>query len=392
MKRIRLLLPGLVLLAVVVRIPGLGRGLWYDELFTIRNFTDSLKDALFWQRAANNHPLASVLAWAVRLATEDPRALRAPSVVLSALSVLAVGWLVRRRASHGAAAAAMLLAAWHPAHVAYAQEVRGYAGLLLAAPLVAGLALERRHPALLALAVGAGLLAHLSLLALVAALTILAAVERDRRTLLALGAGTLGAGLLYAPTLRHVAGFGLRTAGANGPDGLASTFALFATGDARLLPPLLGAPLLVLAALGAWRERRLAAATGGCALLIALAVLVLEPVFHARFALALLPLLLALAGHGAAAAARARRAALVALPLVLVLAVATGRRAGWETEPIEPALRAHPGARFEFVGLGAELHPSAKDATHRVELFAREEEAQFHGLYAHVKVVPLRRD
>src|SRR3954463_7980795 len=57
-KRVRFLLILLVVIAAAARLPGLGRSLWYDELFTIRHFTDTLPHALTAQKAANNHPLA----------------------------------------------------------------------------------------------------------------------------------------------------------------------------------------------------------------------------------------------------------------------------------------------------------------------------------------------
>lgn len=393
-KRVRfaIIVLALVALAGLVRLPGLGRTLWYDERFTVVNFTDTVPHALFSQRAANNHPTASVLALSVRAcsglgADDDPRALRAPFVALGALGVLAIGWLVGGRGA--AAAAAMLLAVAHPAHVGYSQEVRGYAALLVAAPLVAGLALEGRRPWLLAGVVALGLLSHLTLLAVVLAFALLAVRERAWRTVAGLAGGTLVAAVLTLPMLGHLGAFATRTVGTGGPDGLARTLALFTTGDARLLPPLLGAPLLALALVGALRARRLAFATGVALLVLAAIVLVARPVFYARFALSLLPLVLALAAHGAASLAAGRRALLVVLPLVVVGAIATNRRAARETEPIGPALREHPGARFEFRGLGAELHESAKDPTHRIELFAPDAEAQFHGLEASVKVTPL---
>src|SRR5207245_2223025 len=85
--------------AIAVRLPGLGRSLWYDELFTLRHFADSFGHAFASQRQANNHPLASILAWAAsRVAGRaDPEVLRAGSVLASALGVVALAWLVRRR-------------------------------------------------------------------------------------------------------------------------------------------------------------------------------------------------------------------------------------------------------------------------------------------------------
>jgi len=389
-RRTVVLLASVFALAVAVRLPGLGRGLWYDELFTVENFADTLPHALFAQRAANNHPLASVLAWLARRASEDPRVLRAPFVLLGALGVLATGWLASLRGGEKAAALAMALAAVHPAHVAFSQEVRGYAPLLLAAPLVVGLALEAKRPVLLAVAVALGLFSHLSLAVLVLALAALAGHERAWKTLAALAAGTLAALLLYAPMLSHLGAFFVRQAGHGGPDGLGRTLELLATADSRLAPAWLGAPFFALAlAGGALRARRLACVAWAAALIIALAVSVAHPLFYARFALALLPLLLALAASGVATLLPDRRGLLLASPLLIVFGVATARRASWETEPIGPALRAYEGARFVFTGTGSELHASDAEPTHRIELFSKDPDAQFHGLYADVKVVPL---
>lgn len=397
MKRVLLAVTTVFLLAALVRLPGLGRSLWYDELFTVRHFTDSLQHALFAQRHANNHPLASVLALLARCFSDDPRVLRAPFVLLGALSVLATGWLAQitlpRAAGEGrgggslpAAGVAALLAALHPAHVAYSQEVRGYAALLLLAPLVTGLALSKRRPVLLAVTVALGLLAHLSLFVLVVALAAFLAHERAHRTLAALAVGSLAALAAYAPTLSHLGALAAREP--SGPDGLSRTLALFATDDGRLLTPWLGAPLFALAALGALRAPRLAAVVWAAFLIFLVGVACFHPVFHARFALSLLPLVLALAGHGATVLARGRKAVLVAAPFALVLAVATARRARWETEPVGPALAAYPGARFVFTGLGAELYASDPAPTHEVRLYA-DSDAAFQGLEANVDVRPL---
>ncbi|HZU99758.1 MAG TPA: hypothetical protein VFF73_23805 [Planctomycetota bacterium] len=369
----------LLAVALLARLPGLGRSLWYDELFTLRHFADSPAHALLEQKHANNHPLASLLAFLARQASEDPRVLRLPFVILASLGVAATARLGRTR---GAALAAALLAVFHPSAVAYAQEVRGYAPLLLLAPLVTLLALEGRRPWLLALAVALGLLAHATLGALVVALALLALRERARATLAGLAAGAALGLSIGAPTLpvRFVAH------GPSGPDGLADVAVLLGTNDGRLLHPALAAPLLLLALLGATRARRLALVTGVTALLLALPILLRAP-FYARFALVLLPLIIGLAGEGAGRLLEGRRALLAAAPLALLLAIATARRAHWETEPIGPALASVPGGRFEFTGLGAELMTNDPEPTHRVELATREP-TPFQGLYANVRIVP----
>jgi len=368
----------LFLIALLVRIPGSARSLWYDELFTLRHFADSPAHALLEQKHANNHPLASLLAFFARQASEDPRVLRLPFVILASLGVVATARLGRTR---GAALAAALLAVFHPSAVAYAQEVRGYAPLLLLAPLVTVLALDGRRPWLLGLAVALGLLAHATLGALVVALGLLALRERAWETLKGLTAGAAVGLSLGAPTLpaRFVAH------GPSGPEGIADVALLLGTNDARLLHPAFAAPLLVLALLGATRARRLALVTGGTALLLALPLL--RAPFYARFTLVLLPLIIGLAGEGAARLLEGRRALLLAAPVALLLAIATVARAGWETEPIGPALASVPGGRFEFTGLGSELMTSDPHPTHRVELFTREP-TPFQGLYANVRVVP----
>ncbi len=395
MKRVAVVMFGLVLLALVVRLEGLGRGLWYDERFTLACFADAPAHLLA-QKQANNHPLASLLALGARQVSEDPRILRAPFALLGALSVLAIGWLAGR-AGRRAAVAAALLALVHPAHVAFSQEVRGYGPLLLLVPLVTKLSLDGGRPRLLAVLVALGLLAHLTIVPLVLALGLLALRERRRDTLGALAVGLVLGLLVLAPTFSHLSA--LARQGASGPDSLVDSAVLLATCDARLVHPAFALPFLALVLLGACAAPRLALVTLGAALLLVVAVLVAHPVYYARFGLFLLPLLLALAGEGAASLARGRRAVLVVAPLVAVFAVAAARRAPLETEPIGPALafvrKQDPAARVRFIGLGADLLESAPDPTYELDLAPHGRTPPggtvFEGLYIDVRVVPIPR-
>ncbi|MBI3722917.1 glycosyltransferase family 39 protein, partial [bacterium] len=315
--------------AVAVRIPGLSRSLWYDELFTQRRFLDSFVNAFGRQREANNHPLASVLAWAAGRLTgsEDKLVLRAPSVLLGALAILAVAWLAgrsgKRAFSWAAAGAAAVLALAHPTLVAYSQEVRGYAGLLLATPLVIGLTLslleERgettwKRRGSLALAVGLGLFFHLTLGIVVAGLIAYSALapgarwESRRRTLLTLGSGLALGVALYAPILRILSGFARKwtglteespfDGGAPSLERLAKIGEMLSINDLRLLPGwvspwVLGALLVLLVSAGAWSSFRekdhLALATASVVLTTAVAWTVARPLFFPRFFLFLLP-------------------------------------------------------------------------------------------------------
>jgi hypothetical protein len=380
----------LFVLAVLVRLVGLHRSFFYDELLTVRTFTGSFVDAFAGQRQANNHPLASILAWAATgVLGPGEAAARLPSVLLGAVGVVALFALVRRRGGVGAASAAALLALAHPAHVGFSQEVRGYAGVLLFGPLALDLTLRlldgaaegRRLARLLALTVAAGLFCHLTLGLLVVGLlayTVLAGEVPPgarRRAALALGGGLLLALVLYAPMASHLGAFAskktfLADASGGGPtlERLQAVATLFTAGDARLLAgnafPALAAGLALLTVLGAAASLRsgdrLAAAILTVLLVSLAAWSTARPLFHARFFAFLLPLVLALAGRGAAALARAavsaRFAPLVVAPLLVLLAVASAHRATRETQPTGKALAfARERGPYCVVGLGAGL-------------------------------------
>ena len=427
----------LFLAAIVVRLPGLGRSLFYDELFTAKTFVDSLPHALLTQKQANNHPLCSVLAWVSTqlLGRDDALALRAPSVLVGALAVVATAWLAGRRSSPVVAAVAGLLALVHPAHVGFSQEVRGYALLLLFAPLAVRLALdvlegERRAVGVLAVSVAFGVWAHATFgvlaLGLAAYLFFCKGVDsRDRRQALAgvVGGALLGV-LLLAPTLSHLGKFAESNVGLTGESGGVPTLArlgavaeMLSVGDARLgaVWPL-GLALGTLALLGFAAKNRDArggsrpsveGAIGWILATTALVWLAARPLFYARFFAFLLPLVIVLAARGAAVLA-GRLTALVpereddvgtaktprsprkpflaplaswrfaslfrasdggkkekrtlvlfcAAPLVVGWALATGERAGWETQPTSAArelAERRAGPFVTWLGPGGDL-------------------------------------
>jgi hypothetical protein len=266
--------------------------------------------------------------------------------------------------ARGAAAAAALLAAFHPAHVAWSQEVRGYAGVLAFAPLVLALVIsERRDQRTFALAFAVALAAwaHLTSGLLVLGLGAYALGSRSRGAGVGLAWGLAGAIALYAPILSHVGPFAQKSVAIEPPtlEQARAIAELLLVGDARVHPApvplaLALAALVVVGLVASWRER-LGPAAASTFAVTALAWLVARPLFHARFFLFLLPLVLALAGRGAGALVRGRRAVLLVAPFVAAFAVADARRSRLETEPVDRALARVEGRRFTVVGLGADL-------------------------------------
>jgi hypothetical protein len=123
----------IVILALALRVPLLGRGLYYDELHTVLSFVEapSAWEAIARVNNLNNHPLYSLLAhgaesvfgraeWVVRL-----------PALLFGLAVLPLLWLVVRR-DFGPAPAllAALALATSSVHIGFSASARGYTGLI----------------------------------------------------------------------------------------------------------------------------------------------------------------------------------------------------------------------------------------------------------------------
>lgn len=369
--RAALLLLGL--LALAVRLPGLSRSLWYDELVTVSSFSASPWQAWTRQVAANNHPAASLLVWAGSLALPEGEGWwRLPFALLGAAAAPALAWSAAGCGARRAGPLGGALLALGPGAVLLSQQLRGYAGLLLASALLPGLLgrlldepeprRARRLGLALALTAGLGLASHLTLaiplllwtgLIACAHRLRLATLESQGRALLALLGGWALGLACWAPLLRRTfswigdaledgdpgagrAGVGPRELllllGGPGPAGQALAvllLALVAPGlvallarreperaDARRLGWILLAPLLALLAL----------TVGGA------------PAYP-RFLAVGLPALLLLAAAGLSRLA-VRRQAVAGLALLALLALpALGDRAGRELQDMRGAAR-----------------------------------------------------
>jgi len=360
------LLVALGFAALWARLPGADRGLSYDELFTLTRFATSPAAAMGEQVAANNHPLASLLAWAASaLGARSELALRAPFLLLGALVAPALAAGTARALGWRSGLLAGALVALAPPAALAAQQVRGYAGVLLAGALLPGLvAATLRRPtrgraAGLAAAVGLGALSHATLLLAAAGAAAAVAVggradPAGRRSALAgLGGGAALAALGYAPTAGRLLkwvrshAFGGGDAGADGLLGPGD--ALAALGGAGPLGVALGLAALGLAGAGAAALAGDARRGGAVAcralvghagpLLGAAALLALAPPAYPRFLWFALPAALALAGHGLARLGRRRGAALGLAPLALACAVGLARQAPQEVLDLRGAAR-----------------------------------------------------
>lgn len=373
-------------LALVARLPGLDRSLWYDELFTLARFTGSPLEALGEQAQANNHPLASLLAWAALHVATSEAGLRAPFLLLGAAAAPALGWSIARAFGPACGRLAGGLAALAPLHVAFAQQVRGYAGLLLAASLLAGQVPRllagrgtRRDEVAVAACGALGAWSHATLLvplggwialALVAPRLGLATAAGRAAALRGLAGGGAGGLLLLAPVVDDLFKHARRTLGA--PPG---PFDPGPLGAAHLLD-LLGGPEATSGAVGAGLALALVALAvvgvasrasedrpGVASLCVppagALLLVALGAPGYPRLALFALPSALALAALGVRALPRARARAVVA-GLLLAGAWVAGDLARAPLQDYRAAARvarawAGPDGRVLGAGVGGAL-------------------------------------
>src|SRR4051794_32684536 len=140
-------LTGIVLLAALLRIPGLGsRSLWLDEgaeYFTVRGSLGHLIDRMI--HTESTPPLSFVYEWAaIRVTGTSEFGLRLPFALVGIALVGVMYLAARELAGHRAGLIAAALAACNPMLVWHAQDARSYTLLaLLLAGTIAALAQGR---------------------------------------------------------------------------------------------------------------------------------------------------------------------------------------------------------------------------------------------------------
>ncbi len=217
--RERLALIALTVVAVLLRFPGLGNGLWLDEYYAFHDsFRVPFGEVFARYPGDNHHPLYAVLANAsLRLFGDSPASARLPAMVFGAAGVPLLYLLGRRIATRTEAwlAACLLAVSYH--HVWFSQNARGYT-MLAFFTLLATLLLVRAIDApstgrwvAYALTAALGAYTHLTMVFIVVshavACAIVVALRRGRgavpMALAFVGSGALTL-LLYAPMLGDV--------------------------------------------------------------------------------------------------------------------------------------------------------------------------------------------
>jgi mannosyltransferase len=226
-QRDRWLIVGLVLVALVVRVPGLNTGLWADEIYsTLYAFRTPFPAQLFEFHGDNKHPFYSVLAHlSASLLGEAPWTLRLPALLFGVASVPMLFALGRRITSRREAGFAALLLAVSYHHAWFSQNARGYSILGFSAIASTWLLLRvldeggRRDAVAFAVCIALGAYTHLTFvfavlaqfLVVVALLWCACSVPAARAHATLAIAAFVGGGLLaaamYAPMAARVVDF-----------------------------------------------------------------------------------------------------------------------------------------------------------------------------------------
>jgi mannosyltransferase len=153
----------LFLAALLLRLPGLDGGLWFDEVWMLVDFVRApLGKVLSSYPTDNHHPLYTLLAWgSARAFGQEPWSLRLPALLFGAASVAALYPFAARITSARTALLACALLAASPHHVFFSQNARGYTAMLFFA-LVASQAFHARRPLLQGVALSLSIFAHLT--------------------------------------------------------------------------------------------------------------------------------------------------------------------------------------------------------------------------------------
>jgi 4-amino-4-deoxy-L-arabinose transferase-like glycosyltransferase len=181
-------LVAVVAAALVLRIPGLNSGLWYDEIVTlVTSVRQPIRNIVTLFPGVNQHPLYSVLAHlSIAAFGESAWALRLPACLFGVASIVMVDRLgsVLMTRAEAWSAAALLAASYH--HVWFSQDARGYTVLGFLALYSTWLlvrAADRGRPrdfGFYVLAAVAGVYTHLSMLLIVAGQAIVVLCGRPR--------------------------------------------------------------------------------------------------------------------------------------------------------------------------------------------------------------------
>jgi mannosyltransferase len=172
-----LTLGAITLVALVLRLIGLNKGLWWDEIyFLVGTLRHPLGEILTVFTGDTQHPLYSVLArLCMMLFGEEPWSLRLPAVLFGVASVPALYLLAAKVTSRAEAlvAAAFLAVSYH--HIWFSQNARGYTMLAFFAIVSALFLLEGIRSQKLglfvayAVAASLGIYTHITMVFLVAA-------------------------------------------------------------------------------------------------------------------------------------------------------------------------------------------------------------------------------
>jgi hypothetical protein len=126
-------LPALLLVAFALRLPGLGEGLWFDEIQTQLEYVRLPWGALLTTfDSTNQHLLFSIAARLMQdIGGESATTLRLPAVIFGVASLWASFAFARRWLTPREAWWATVLLALSYHHVWFSQNARGYTGQLL---------------------------------------------------------------------------------------------------------------------------------------------------------------------------------------------------------------------------------------------------------------------
>ena len=118
---------GIVLLALLMRLPEMFISLAYDEIWTLLNFTrlDFVR-LLFDLELPNNHPLNSILIKLLTYVDLPPGAIRIFSLIAGLASVVLCGLIARKKGGETAMLWSMFFAAISAPLIVYSAQARGY--------------------------------------------------------------------------------------------------------------------------------------------------------------------------------------------------------------------------------------------------------------------------